>query len=33
MDLFAPQEIMHYARAVDAAESPEDLRVLVNVPR
>ena len=33
MDLFAPQEIMHYARAVDAARTPEDLRVLVNVPR
>ena len=33
LDLFAPQEIMHYARAVDAAQTPEDLRVLVNVPR
>ncbi len=32
-DLFAPQEIMHYRRAVDAAQKPEDLRVLVNVPR
>ncbi|MGZ8938088.1 MAG: proteasome accessory factor PafA2 family protein, partial [Limisphaerales bacterium] len=33
LDLFAPQEIMHYARAVDAAQTPEDLRVLANVPR
>lgn len=33
LDLFAPQEIMHYARVVDAAQTPEDLRVLVNVPR
>jgi hypothetical protein len=33
MDLFAPQEIMHYARAIDAARRPEDLRVLVSVPR
>jgi proteasome accessory factor A len=33
LDLFAPQEIMQYARTVDAAETPEDLRVLVNVPR
>ena len=32
-DLFAPQEIMHYRMAVDAAQKPEDLRVLVNVPR
>jgi proteasome accessory factor PafA2 len=32
-DLFAPQEIMHYRKAVDAAQKPEDLRVLVNVPR
>ena len=33
LDLFAPQEIMHYARAVDAARTPEDLRVLANLPR
>jgi proteasome accessory factor A len=33
MDLFAPREIMHYARTVDAASTPDDLRVLVNVPR
>jgi proteasome accessory factor A len=33
MDLFAPSEIMHYARAVDAARSPDDLKELVNVPR
>ena len=33
MDLFAPQEIMHYARAVDAARTPDDLKPLVSVPR
>lgn len=33
MDLFAPQEIMHYARAVDAARTPEDLRDLAVLPR
>ena len=33
LDLFAPQEIMHYARAVDAARTPEDLRVLASLPR
>ncbi|HTG44633.1 MAG TPA: proteasome accessory factor PafA2 family protein, partial [Verrucomicrobiae bacterium] len=33
LDLFAPQEIMHYARAVDAAQKPDDLRVLVSLPR
>lgn len=33
LDLFAPREIMHYARAVDAARTPEDLRELVTVPR
>ena len=33
LDLFAPQEIIQYARAVDAAQTPDDLRVLVNVPR
>ncbi len=33
LDLFAPQEIMHYARAVDAARTPEDLRVLATLPR
>lgn len=33
LDLFAPQEIMHYCRAVDAAQKPEDLRVLASVPR
>jgi proteasome accessory factor A len=33
MDLFAPQEIMHYARAVDAARTPEDLRELAVLPR
>ena len=33
MDLFAPQEIMHYARAVDAARTPDDLKSLVSVPR
>lgn len=33
LDLFAPQEIMHYARAVDAARTPDDLRVLASLPR
>jgi proteasome accessory factor PafA2 len=33
LDLFAPQELMHYARAVDAAQTPDDLKELVNVPR
>jgi proteasome accessory factor PafA2 len=33
LDLFAPQEIMHYARAVDAARTPDDLRELVELPR
>jgi Pup amidohydrolase len=33
LDLFAPQEIMHYRRVVDAAQKPEDLRVLTSVPR
>lgn len=33
LDLFAPTELMHYARAVDAARTPEDLRGLVAVPR
>lgn len=33
LDLFAPQEMMHYRRVVDAAQKPEDLRVLTSVPR
>ena len=33
LDLFAPSEIMHYARAIDAASSPDALKELVNVPR
>jgi proteasome accessory factor A len=33
LDLFAPQEIVHYARAVDAARTPDDLKELANVPR
>ncbi len=33
LDLFAPQEIMHYRRVVDAAQKPDDMRVLVNLPR
>jgi proteasome accessory factor PafA2 len=33
LDLFDPREIMHYARAVDAARTPEDLRDMVAVPR
>jgi Pup amidohydrolase len=32
LDLFAPREIAHYAKAVDAARSPEDLRMIGNVP-
>jgi Pup amidohydrolase len=33
LDLFAPQEILHYARAVDAARTPDDLKELVSLPR
>lgn len=33
LDLFAPQEILQYARAVDAAVKPDDLKELANVPR
>lgn len=33
LDLFAPGEIMQYARTVDAARTPEDLRELITVPR
>jgi proteasome accessory factor A len=33
LDLFAPQEIMHYARTVDAATTPDDLQALLSVPR
>jgi Pup amidohydrolase len=32
LDLFAPAEIAHYAKAVDAARSPDDLRLIGNVP-
>jgi len=32
LDLFAPEEIVQYVRAVDAARSPDDLRILANVP-
>jgi Pup amidohydrolase len=32
LDLFAPSEIMHYARTVDAAKTPEDLRELAGLP-
>lgn len=32
LDLFAPQEILHYASIIDAAKTPEDLRVLANLP-
>ncbi|MGV3774209.1 MAG: proteasome accessory factor PafA2 family protein [Verrucomicrobiales bacterium] len=33
LDLFAPSEIMHYANAVNAARSPDDLKELAHVPR
>ncbi|HYE30273.1 MAG TPA: proteasome accessory factor PafA2 family protein [Methylomirabilota bacterium] len=33
LDLFAPQEILHYAAVVDAARTPEDLLPLASVPR
>ncbi|MEW6159980.1 MAG: proteasome accessory factor PafA2 family protein, partial [Verrucomicrobiota bacterium] len=32
LDLFAPEEILHYANCVDAAQSPDDLQSLGNVP-
>ena len=32
LDLFAPEEILHYVRAIDAARSPDDLRSIANVP-
>lgn len=32
LDLFAPSEIVHYANAIDAARSPDDLRMIGNVP-
>ncbi len=32
LDLFAPEEILQYVRAVDAARSPDDLRSIANVP-
>jgi Pup amidohydrolase len=32
LDLFAPSEIVHYAKAIDAARSPDDLRMIGNVP-
>ena len=32
LDLFAPEEILQYVRAVDAAHSPDDLRSIANVP-
>ena len=31
MDLFAPEEILRYGKAIDAARSPEDLRMLKSV--
>lgn len=33
LDLFAPQEILHYGRRVDSARSPDDLRDLAEMPR
>jgi proteasome accessory factor A len=32
LDLFAPNEILHYARTIDAARTPDDLRMIANVP-
>ena len=32
LDLFAPEEILHYAAVVDAARTPDDLKALANVP-
>ncbi len=32
LDLFAPGEIAHYAKAIDTARSPDDLRMIANVP-
>jgi Pup amidohydrolase len=29
LDLFAPEDVLRYSRAIDAARSPEDLRILV----
>jgi proteasome accessory factor A len=33
LDLFAPREILQYARTVDAASSPDDLKQIVELPR
>lgn len=33
LDLFAPGEVLHYARAVDGATSPDDLKELVSLPK
>ena len=32
LDLFAPGEVAHYAKAIDTARSPDDLRMIANVP-
>jgi proteasome accessory factor A len=32
LDLFAPSEIVHYAKVIDGARSPDDLRTIANVP-
>jgi Pup amidohydrolase len=32
LDLFAPSEIVHYAKIIDGARSPDDLRLISNVP-
>lgn len=32
LDLFAPNEILQYAKAVDSAHTPDDLRMIGNVP-
>ena len=32
LDLFAPEEISRYGKAVDAARTPDELRALLQVP-
>jgi Pup amidohydrolase len=32
LDLFAPGEIVHYGQVIDAARTPDDLRIIGNVP-
>jgi Pup amidohydrolase len=32
LELFAPEEILHYAKVIDAAQTPDDLRTIGSVP-